>query len=226
MKFLCCVCWRETLTQTNSKEQKQHTHKWHKNVERLVFVSFMGVRLFVLFLGVRTFSCGRYPLDIYLLNWKTTDIWCFAGLLSLNPYRKIHILKEGSFECMNWYQINWINIDLICFFNPALAAACVLTGLYDESHTTNITNGLFAGSYTASALWVQLTISQPSSLHVALTPSAGFCVCYSNFNIFNHEHFQLLYQLIFLIRLPCHCNQHDCNWASVNRSTLSSAACL
>lgn len=59
-----------------------------------------------------------------------------------------------------------------------------MTGLRDESHSLYITIDVFVPPYTASILAFALSISQAASLHVALTPSAGFCVQYSSVYFF------------------------------------------
>ena len=71
----------------------------------------------------------------------------------LNPYKKKCIYWKGGVLIV-WSDIGSFELTSIwfCFLNPALAAACTLTRLYDESHTTNITSGLVAGLYIASAL--------------------------------------------------------------------------
>lgn len=71
MKFLGCVCWCETLPQTDRNGQKQHTHKRHKNMERLVFVLFIGV----------FFLCFNYNIfvtNIYL--WLVSFRYLLAKL--------------------------------------------------------------------------------------------------------------------------------------------------
>lgn len=66
------------------------------------------------------------------------------------------------------------------------ATVCSFTRLCDESHNPNITCDLCVPPYTPSALMLLLTISQPASfLHVALIPSAGFCVQSFNFYVLN-----------------------------------------
>lgn len=59
----------------------------------------------------------------------------------------------------------------ICF----TPTCCSFTGLCDESHTSDL--------FVPPVLWLFFSslISQPASLHVAVIPSAGFCVQLSQF---------------------------------------------
>lgn len=121
------------------------------------------------------------------------------------------------------FRVTLISFWGICF----TAIVCNMTGLRDESHSLYITSDVFVPPYTASILAFALSISQPASLHVALTPSAGFCVQYSSFLLFFLAWLQpwntstpFALELInsswetncidgFAIRWHCHCNQHD-----------------